>query len=471
MRRLLGYLAVSIVSALVGLLAVPVSTRLFEQNVLGQLNLLVSIALIIYVVLLFGMDQGYIRFFYEQANKGARKLLLVRSLVLPLLTSVLLIVALLLCRDWLGLYLNGEPLCVALSLGFLVLSLVLLRFAICFCRVSNQLLLFGAFTIVNVLFSKCIYLFNLGDKTFSVSLRVIIVVSIAATVACVLFLMLSNSGERTSARQCVSFKSLFSYSLPLMPAMLLSTVNANIPLFFVRSFLDFSAVGVFAMSVTVSSAVNVIGSGVNSFWPTYVFKNYSNKQHVIQLFHRALTFCLFLLATILIIARPVIPMFLGEGYESSANLFAILLISPLCYTIGETAGVGIHIQKKSSLFLLIYCGGLVINIALCFIMTSWFGITGAAASVSLTAIMMLLAKAIIGNLFYDSTGSFRWLLSAISLVSVQAISCQVLTVYPATVIISLASVVLFPFLAGISSFKRDVKDVADRLLILTKKGA
>lgn len=465
MRNLFGYLSVSVLSAFVGFLAIPLSTRLFDQQLLGQLNLLVSIALVAYVVMLLGMDQGYIRFYYEQEGESTRKSLLAHSLCLPMVMSLAFFAVLITCRDWLGSYLNGDPTLVALSLGLLVIALVLLRFAICFCRVTNWLALFGVFTIINVLFSKCIYLFNVGEKTLSATLAVITLVSAVAIAVCLSFLIGRNFDGDIPKRRSVSFKKLLCYSFPLMPAMLLSTVNANIPLFFVRSILDFSAVGLFSMAVTVSSVINVIGSGVNSFWPTYVFENYKTKQHAIQLFHQALTFCLLVFASVLIAVRPIIPVFLGEGYESSGDLFAILLISPLCYVIGETAGIGIHVEKKSHLYLAIYSTGLIINIVLCFLLTRSFGVAGAAASVSLTAIAMLLIKAMVGNRFYNSTGSVRWLISAITLVSAQAITCQMTTDYLATVVVSLACIGLFPLFVGMPAFKRSSREVVKKICL------
>lgn len=470
MRNLFGYLAVSILSALIGLLAIPLSTRLFDQQLLGQLNLLLSIALVAYMVMLLGMDQGYIRFYYENRSEDARKSLLLRSLCLPALLSLSFIVVSFVYRNWLGVYFNGNPTLIALALGLLVFSLVLLRFTTCFCRVRNLLALFGLFSVINVIFSKCIYLLNPGEKNFSATLGSIITCTSILSIICILFLLISNNGsihlkndDGVFHQRAVAYRTFACYSVPLMPAMLLSTVNANIPLFFVRHILDFSAVGLFSMSVTVSSAINFIGSGINSFWPTYVFNNHEHKQHVIQLFHRALTFCLYFTASILIALRAIVPFFLGEGYESSGGLFAILIISPLCYSIGETAGIGIHIKKKSYLYLIVYLAGLIVNIFLCFALTHLLGVTGAALSVSITAIVLLLAKAVIGNRFYDSTGSLRWLVGAIVLISTQAFACQVISNYGITLLVSSICIGLFPLVVGVPSFKRDCKEIVCRI--------
>ena len=123
------------------------------------------------------------------------------------------------------------------------------------------------------------------------------------------------------------------------------------------------------------------------------------------------------------------------------------------------------VEKMSYLYLAIYSAGLIVNLVLCFLLTRAFGVAGAAASVSLTAIAMLLIKAVVGNRFYNSTGSVRWLISAITLVSAQAITCQMTTDYLATVAVSLACIGLFPLFVGVSTFKRSSREVVKKICL------
>ena len=468
MRALSGFMLISLFSAALAFFAIPLGTRLVEQDVLGQVNLLVSIALVLSTIAIFGFDQGYLRFYYEQKNAGSRKRLLFLSSFTPLAVALFFVTVFFVWRDWLGSYLGGDSLAVSLCLGCLVVALILIRFAICFCRVSNWLWLFGLFTIINILFSKCAYLLGFGEKGFSAIAATIAIVAAIAIAACAVFLLKFNWPRYEESGGSL-FRDLCRYSAPLMPAMLLSNLNAAIPLFMIRAVIDFNAAGLFSMTVTVAAVVNVIGSGVNSFWPTYVFQHYASKQHIVQLFHQVLVSGMFVLASILIMLRFMIPVFLGESYMDASPLFAILLISPFCYTVGETAGTGIHIAKKSSFFLGIYAVGLVLNVILCALLLHCFGVMGAAISVAVTAAIMLFLKAIIGGRLYNSTGSLRWVFSSVFLLGVQAFSCQLVESYAATVCISVACLAFFPFLVGIEKFSYSCREALGFLCALFRR--
>lgn len=458
MRSLFAYSAVSLLSALIGFISIPISTRLFGQDLLGQLNLLLSLSVTLLTVSLAGMDQGYLRFYYEKSDLGRKKLLRY-CMGIVLIVSCIISIFLVMFRDEIGGYIGGDPLLVTGVLVQLLIALVMLRFSICNCRVTESILLFGIFTITNTIFNKCIYLFSFGEKTLRGSLVSISVVTAIATVVCLVFLV-KRSGKtdlRGKLDACEK-KSIARYSIPLVPAMVLSNVNLYIPLFSVRSLLGFNAAGLFSMSVTLASVINIIGSGVNSFWPSYVFKNYRARQSTIQLFHRVLVLAMFAFASVLIVLRPLVALFLGPGYEQSPALFSMLLLSPLCYTIGETAGIGIHLSKASYLFLIIYAVGIITNIALSYVFVALFGVNGAAVSASVTAIVMLLLKAVFGNRSYDSTGSLRWLISAVILSCLQAVIVMLTDEYALSVVVSVVCLLVFPFSVGANSFVSTVSE-------------
>ena len=87
MRALFSYSFASWLAALIGFIAVPIGTRLFPQELLGQLNILLSIASILSIVALAGIDQGYIRYFFEEKESEGRKELLRCCLSLSLVFS------------------------------------------------------------------------------------------------------------------------------------------------------------------------------------------------------------------------------------------------------------------------------------------------------------------------------------------------------------------------------------------------
>ena len=59
-------------------------------------------------------------------------------------------------------------------------------------------------------------------------------------------------------------------------------------------------------------------------------------------------------AGITLLQSPVF-LLLGKSYRSSVVFFPFLFLSPICYCLGETTGMGITISKKTYWTTLIYC--------------------------------------------------------------------------------------------------------------------
>ena len=78
---------------------------------------------------------------------------------------------------------------------------------------------------------------------------------------------------------------------------------------------------------------------------------------------------------------------------------------------------------------------------------------GAAVSASATAVAMLFLKTVLGNRYYNSTGSYRWMISAVSLIGLQAGTCVMCSSYLVSAVVIVGSVIVFPFLVGLESFK------------------
>lgn len=90
------------------------------------------------------------------------------------------------------------------------------------------------------------------------------------------------------------------------------------------------------------------------------------------------------------------------NYAAGARLVPFLALGPLCYTIGETAGVGINLKMKSGLNLLISAATLASSVALSLALVPVLGLGGGAVSVGGAAAVGLALKTAIGEHYYQS---------------------------------------------------------------------
>ena len=107
------------------------------------------------------------------------------------------------------------------------------------------------------------------------------------------------------------------------------------------------------------------------------------------------------MAIVLFCLKDILFLFVDEAYRSGAIIFPFLVISPVCYTIAETTGIGINISKKSYLNIITYGVALGVNFLLCFLLIPKYEILGAAIAVAISSVSFLLIKSIIGEFLYN----------------------------------------------------------------------
>lgn len=134
----------------------------------------------------------------------------------------------------------------------------------------------------------------------------------------------------------------------------MSLLNNNIPQFMLRSFGGFSSVAGYSVAVTVATALNVVQSGFNTFWTPYVFKNHDTNQHKIKQMHGYIVTFMPLLGILIVLFQNAIFLVVNRDYTYITQFLPFLILTPLCYTIGETTCVGIALKLKTSLNIVIY---------------------------------------------------------------------------------------------------------------------
>lgn len=455
----MGYSSVSWISAIIGLIAMPVISRSFSAEDIGQINLLISTSSILYIIGLFGFDQSYIRFFYDYHDAQTSWRLLLVCLMSSLSITLVLLGLCVVFRDDISpiIATSISPDFVVGAIAAVVVTQISLRYTVSLFRLNDSLPLFALFTIINTAYIK--FGFIVGEGVSGAFKSLILEGCLLAVVSALIIIVKGRDGSVTHREGIYNlpYRPLVAYGAPLMPAMLLSTVNGYIPVTLLRLSMGFDSAGVYSMVVTLASAVNLLSSGINTFWPPFVFENYKSKQDIIQSFHRFVVLAAYSLGVLLIGARSLIPLILGEAYSAATILFPLLVISPIFYVIGETTGIGLQIEKKSGMYFFINASGVIVNILLAVVLIPMFGLIGAGVSTAFAATIVLLSKSFLGNKFYNSTGSFRWLISAIALLWL--LSLFVLLFEEASVppIFSAVFLIVFPFAVGFRDFCTEFK--------------
>jgi len=168
--------------------------------------------------------------------------------------------------------------------------------------------------------------------------------------------------------------------------------------------------------------------------------------------------CLFGLG-ITLLQTPVF-LLLGKSYRSSVIFFPFLFLSPICYCLGETTGMGINIAKKTHWTTIIYLFSAVVNIALCFLLIPSQGMTGAAMASAFSAILTLLFRTLVGERYYKMLETKRYLIYPIVLMLLASFGNFWLTGTVKYLLLTLLlAVSLFLFRLEIATLWRTVKEI------------
>lgn len=421
-KLILGFSVASWVSAVINFIILPISTRVFEPAQLASINLFYAIFTMVSWVAILGLDQGYIRYFHEKETEVEKKNLLSVCMALSVIALVFIAVSVIPFQTEIAVWvLNDDNNMVVLFLFICALNAVVQRYISLFHRMRNSVILF---TVTTVCASAVIKLSYLGAAVFDANYYTAIILMVITSAIFLTFTVLVNRKNinlRISIKRALK-PSLLKFSFPLMPISIMAILNNDIPQYFLRGFDELSQLGVYTSAVTLAGIITLLQSGLNVFWGPFVFRNYKNEVKSIMKMHEIIVFLMVAFAILIIAFQDIIILLLGENYRTVTDFLPFLLFSPVSYTIAETTGVGIALEKKSNINLLIYASSIIVNFFACYILIPLYGVEGAAISSAIAASFMLILKTIFGQKYFRSIRRYRYMIAGMAVLLIVAIT-------------------------------------------------
>ena len=389
------------INAAIGIIAVPLVTRLFEPDVLGKFNLFNTYSTILYCIALIGINQGLMRFYHEPPGRnttvGLYKLC---QTIITISTFIIAVVIFVFGKSFSNAIAGEYNFYILLCLVFYVASATFLNVINTSYRMQNSILAYGVMTVLMNLCSKITYAgAALIDDKFIGAITLLTGSYVIIAIVYMTRDFIRYRGQKTLLGK-EEIIPLLKYSLPLMPVLFISQINTALPKLFIAEYLDFSQVGIYTSAYSVVSIISIVQSGINVFWAPFVFENYAERPRYLTSGHTIITFVMTVFGLIVVLFQDVIYLLIGPAYKESQYFFALLLFSPICYTISETTGIGINISKRTYLNFVVYGVTIVVTFALCYLLIPILGLLGAAIAVAAAAFSMLIVKTLLGERFY-----------------------------------------------------------------------
>lgn len=410
-RHTLIYGIGSALTAAGGFLLIPLYTHVLSPQQYGVLELLNRTADILILIVMAGVRQAFIRFYFDHDDSNWHKTVVATTLAFILVTSVTIMLLLLPLRDVLAnfLFKSSEsgylfififiwiPLILTVRIGMAYLQVQMKSFK----YVMINILQFVALITSNIIL---VYFYRKGIVGIFVTN-----IWIAASVA-IGFLLFFTKWTRFK----ISFpliKELLKFGLPYLPtAFFMFLINSS-DRYFLTMFSSLESVGIYALSYKIGMfGIALLMDPFGKVWGPFLFENY-NTEEGSQLISKVFT--LYTLASVSVglavsVAAPVIiPLISGEAFHSAYKLVPFICLAAIFYGMASLSDAGILISKKTGYKPFIFGSASIIGIGLNLILIPRFGALGASITLALTFFSLLIINYVVANRYYAIKVEYR----------------------------------------------------------------
>lgn len=437
----------NIMVLVLGLMITLVSSRVISPYENGKYSMFITINSLIILLSTLGMDQAYVRYNYLE-DEEKRGVFLKHCLALPVLINIILGICILFLYKPISKFIIGKQsflLVVAIVLNSTFT--IVFNFAVLYIRMKQKAVLYS---IVNSL-SKVAYLITmlisyvyLKDNYFTLIIAVILSNLIIAIVAILLerkdwFYKIDNIKFNTSMAEMIKFGSPFIFSMSII------WVFQSIDKISLKTFSDYTQVGLYAGAINIVSLLNVIQSGFTAFWVPVAYEHYSKKPDDKEFFilvNEIVSFAMLFLSIILIGGKDLIIMLLGSSYREAVNIFPYLVFMPIMYTISETTVLGVNFAKKTRCHIYIAIISATSNIIGNLILVPRFGAVGAAISTGIAYIIFFVSRTYYSNKYYKINFKLKKFAICIIAIYILAIYSTINTFNISVIILTLGVMII-----------------------------
>src|SRR5699024_8557319 len=249
------------VGLVLGLITTMIVTRILPPNAFGKVSMYDLILQIGLIITIFGTDQSFIRFFYEEhsENRGA---LLYNCLRLPLITTAIMVAVIILLNEPISRFVIGEAnfkFSVILVIG-IVFQLVF-RFGQLVIRMQQKASLYSMLQIYNSLFNLIfvIILYYLLGSDFKVMIYAKVITMILLTFIAIYFgrniLKISNRVVKNVKH---SQLEIIKYGSPFVLTIFITWLFQSFDKIALRQWSDFEELGLYAAAMRLVALVMVL---------------------------------------------------------------------------------------------------------------------------------------------------------------------------------------------------------------------
>lgn len=430
-KSFLEYFYGNFIVLLLGLVSLPLITRVMSEAEYGRTSMFQSAVSVVYIFAILGLDQGYIRFFYQE--KISRKKLFYQCL-LPSLALILVVssVYFVFSHMFNGFLFERDGIDITLLVVGYAITSIFERFLFLNIRMDQNGKLYSNLNILSkVLYIAFILIFVriLGDD-FRVVLYALTLPLFLVTAGLFIRFIINGRHEKISfsknSEYDVSEKELLRYSIPFIPMLLMEWLLSSMDKWSIRIFNDFSETGVYAAAMQIMVIILTIKITFVAFWSPIAMDKYENETEEVckpffaDMFLKVQFLCVSL-AFLLTTFRGVIVLILGERYRGAIKIIPFLALMPVLSIMFEMTGQGVKFVKKVKYLNYASLAAIICNLVGNAVLVPKYRGVGAALATAATYIVYFCIGTYFANRFYPVKYQFRGFVLSLVIYAIYAV--------------------------------------------------
>lgn len=387
---------------ILGFISTPIITRIISPNEMGKFSMFNTITNLLLVIVLLGIDQSYVRYYYEEEDKGQ---LLRKCIKIPLIVNSIFCILFLIFYKYISIYIVDEVnFLLVVLIVFHLFGSVFSRFALIQIRMKQRAKLYS---LLNVLM-KIFYLIFIGvffilyKDNYMTLILAIIISNLLMTLFAIYREKKEWFGKGSSKLKTVD-RELIRYGIPFVFSMAVTWIFQSADRIAIKQFCGYDEVGLYSGAMNIISLLNACQGAFTTFWVPVAYEKYSENPKDSEFFskiNKIVSVTMLLIAILLITFKDLIVLLLGVEYRESVFIFPYLVFMPIMYTISETTVLGINFKKKTKNHIYIAIIAAIVNIIGNLILVPRYGSIGAAISTGLAYIVFFATRTFIANKYY-----------------------------------------------------------------------
>lgn len=388
-KKFLSFSLGGYINIVIGLLTVPITTRLLSPEQYGVSSLITTVTSFMFVICCLGTEQGFVRFFYDEREQSRGKLLY-NCLYYPFYISILVFFLIYIFKEKISIFFLGY------SEKYFWLILI---FSILFSGLNNYSFLVIRMQQKGKIYSVCNVLLKILEFIFILLLykkygddykTLVVALLLSLGLVTIFSIIIERKFWGFNGDSRITKKEILEFSLPLTLTMALNWVFASSDKIIIKTLSNVVELGLYSGAFKIISLLSVLQTGFTTFWTPVVYEHFSKNPDDTEFYKKAndyLSLIFFLIGIGLLMFRNIIILLLGAKYREAVFIMPMLIFIPIMFLLSETTHMGIGFKKKTKYYLYISIIVSMTNLIGNIILVPYLGAKGAAISTGLSYII------------------------------------------------------------------------------------